>query len=519
MRFFTRRRDRIGGKHTQLMRRQTKSAPFARLRVEPFEDRCVPTVFPVTSALDDAARHGTLRYALAQAGDGDTILLTPAVGPAGITLTQGELLIQHNLTITGVSNSNPVTISGGGQSRVFEIAKGASVAIANVTITGGNAQMGNADYEGRGGGVVVDVGGALTITDSTVTDNSALRGGGIDDFGALTVTRCTVSDNQARVLDPSLPDPGSHYGGGIAVFSGAPFSPAFTATATITDSTVSGNTAFENGGGIAGVVSTLTVSDSKLSSNSTDLYDGGGVNIHGGTLTMTRCTLSGNSAAGNGGGAFINAAFLGSVIPATADFSDCSVTDNTATYSGGGLLNFETVTVSGGTVSGNTTHFASGGGLFNVGTMTVTGVRLSDNTAQYGGGLLNVGTMTVSGGTLSGNTARFGGAAYNLADLTIDHCTLTGNSASDHGGAIYNVAFYGDTGLTISASTISQNTAVNFGGGIDNEGGAATVKNSSVITGNTAPAGNGADVLNFAPLYLDASSSIGVLDGYPAIPI
>jgi hypothetical protein len=45
-----------------------------------------------------------------------------------------------------------------------------------------------------------------------------------------------------------------------------------------------------------------------------------------------------------------------------------------------------------------------------------------------------------------------------------------------------------------------------------------TVENSSSITGNTAP-GYGADVYNLGVLYLDSTSTLGVLDGNPAIPI
>ena len=47
-----------------------------------------------------------------------------------------------------------------------------------------------------------------------------------------------------------------------------------------------------------------------------------------------------------------------------------------------------------------------------------------------------------------------------------------------------------------------------------------TVKNSSSITGNLAPAGYIADdVYNAGVLYLDSSSTIGILDGNPAVLI
>jgi hypothetical protein len=43
--------------------------------------------------------------------------------------------------------------------------------------------------------------------------------------------------------------------------------------------------------------------------------------------------------------------------------------------------------------------------------------------------------------------------------------------------------------------------------------GTVTVKNSSSITGNSAPVGFGADVYNQGVLYLDSSSKIGILNG------
>ena len=44
-----------------------------------------------------------------------------------------------------------------------------------------------------------------------------------------------------------------------------------------------------------------------------------------------------------------------------------------------------------------------------------------------------------------------------------------------------------------------------------------TVENSSIIFENTAPSGTGPDVFNNGGVYVDGSSTIGVLDGVPAI--
>jgi hypothetical protein len=172
------------------------------------------------------------------------------------------------------------------------------------------------------------------------------------------------------------------------------------------------------------------------------------------------------------------------------------------------------VTLSGLTIS-NGAAGSGGGGIRNGGTLTVTGCILSSNSAPSGGGIFNFGTLTVSGSTLSGNSAsERGGGIYNTSTAaTVTGSTLSGNSAVA-GGAIFN----GIGTLTIDASTLSGNVAAAKGGGIVS-GGTVTVKNFSSIAGNTAPLGFGADVYNGSVVYLDGTSTIGVLDGNPALSI
>src|SRR5437870_4436087 len=71
----------------------------------------------VTSSADDVTQNHTLRYAVAHAQNGDTILLTAAIKDP-IVLTQGELIVSQNVTILSVPAQTP-TISGNGISRVF----------------------------------------------------------------------------------------------------------------------------------------------------------------------------------------------------------------------------------------------------------------------------------------------------------------------------------------------------------------------------------------------------------------
>src|SRR5262245_7869177 len=86
------------------------------------DSRVALSTWAVTSSGDDVTQSGTLRSAVAQAQSGDTILLTAAVMNP-IVLSHGELVLSQDVTITSVPARTP-TISGDGQSRIFEIAAG-----------------------------------------------------------------------------------------------------------------------------------------------------------------------------------------------------------------------------------------------------------------------------------------------------------------------------------------------------------------------------------------------------------
>ena len=68
-----------------------------------------------------------------------------------------------------------------------------------------------------GGGGAIRAGGTVTITNSTLTDNSAGIGGAIATGGTVTITNSTLADNHAARFSP--PDHG--IGGGIIAAEGA----------------------------------------------------------------------------------------------------------------------------------------------------------------------------------------------------------------------------------------------------------------------------------------------------------
>ncbi len=121
--------------------------------------------------------------------------------------------------------ANLVTVSGNHAVGVFAVGSSGpnvTATISGLTITGGSA-----GFFGGGG---LDNYGTLSLTDCTVSANSAEGGGGLfNNGGTLSLTDCTVSANSA----------GSFGGGGID--NGG--------TMTLTDCTISGNSAGSFGGG------------------------------------------------------------------------------------------------------------------------------------------------------------------------------------------------------------------------------------------------------------------------------
>lgn len=117
--------------------------------------------------------------------------------------------------------------------------------------------------------------GVVTIDRLTISGGNAFYGGGIYSSGTLTLTNCTVSGNTA-----------GGDGGGICNEYGM----------TLTNCTVSGNTSNGSGGGIYNYYSTLNMTNCTVSGNTAG-GNGGGIYSQYGTLTLIRNIVSGNSAA------------------------------------------------------------------------------------------------------------------------------------------------------------------------------------------------------------------------------
>src|SRR5262249_11859890 len=116
----------------------------------------------VTNTNDSGA--GSLRQAVADAVNGDTIKFDSSLNGQTIMLTSGELLVTTNVAING-PGANMLAVDANHASRLFYIAAGKDVTISGLTISNGKVIS---DF---GGGIYND-NATLKISHCIITRNS-----------------------------------------------------------------------------------------------------------------------------------------------------------------------------------------------------------------------------------------------------------------------------------------------------------------------------------------------------------
>lgn len=236
----------------------------------------------VTSGADSGA--GSLRAALASAVAGDVITFAPSV--TDIELTSAQLTITTGVTITGPGAAS-LTVhrssAGGTPSfRVFLInAPSATVSISGITISNGSE---------TGGGINVSNATRVNLSQLAVTNNTAGWGAGLWlDFADLYIDRSTFTGNAAGA------GPCGYCNGGAMILN--------TGNAYISNSTISGNTARDNGGGIKSTTHLFLTNTSLVGNVAMDGFGGAIAQYvyqsqH--SLSMTNTLIAGNSFASRG---------------------------------------------------------------------------------------------------------------------------------------------------------------------------------------------------------------------------
>jgi len=376
----------------------------------------------------------TLRAAIQEANAlaGADIINVPA-----LTITVGSTLtVSQSLTINGAGAGSTI-IDGGSAVAVLVYA------ISSGTHTLSGVTIRNA-HNAADGGALTNI-ATLTLNNVTFSNNSANQGGAIFNYaqGNLTLNGVTFTTNSSTTATFGQ--------GGGAVFNGGTLtgtSLTFTGNTsqqgaafynnsfgpvTLTEFTISGNTA-KYGGGIDNDLGTITLTNGTINSNTSQCCGSGGVATGGGgiynnagTMTLTDVTISGNQSTSSGGygGGIYNYKNM--------TLSRVSVTGNQATY-GAGIYNgnadgaANTMGLTNVTISGNigltNPSQAVGAGIFNTssGQLTITNSTIATNTSGTGraGGVLNL-----IGGTGNAVTLRNTILANNIASASSPDCEGT----------------------------------------------------------------------------------------------
>lgn len=487
------------------------------------------SIYTVTNTNDTGA--GSLRQAIAGAGDGDTITFSAALSGQTISLSS-QIEIQDDVIIDGSNLQYPVAVIASNYVRIFLIDNLATVTINQIV-------MGNSYDSGAGGGIIISH-GDLTITDCTLAGGEVTWfGGAIYNTGDLTISGSTIFGNVANsyggaiynegtleLINSTIYDNSGGSGGGVYNNLGA--------TSTIIHSTFAENTTTNGGSGVQNL-GTLTLVNSLLNDNT----GGTAECVSSGTLTASHnlisdgsCSASYTSAflgplADNGGptqtmaiGYLSSARNTGDgmyceladqrgvprdptcdigtyeyatnlVVDSTADpgdgicdLAECTLRDAVATIETNGVIYFHP-SLAGGTITLSSEIAISGG-------LTIDGAALSPPIPVSGGGSTRVFHI-MSGADVElshleitqGGGVVFGGGIYNEGTLQFSDSVISASDATNIGGGIYNAST-----LYVQDVTVSGNTAGLYGGGIYNTG-SLTVLRSTFQGNDTGNRGGG----------------------------
>ena len=249
------------------------SARAATFTVDRNDDPDPATSSACTAAPADCSLRGAIVAANAAAGadaitvQAATYTLTRA-GADEDAASTGDLDVTDELTITGAGAR--ATIVAGGPApfddRIFDNQPGAKTTIGGLSIVGGKSTFVGGVYN-RGD---LKLEWVAVKNNTTSNDGGGIYGNG----GSLSITNSTVSGNSAMVA------------GGLRQNDG---------TATIVNSTITGNKADQFGGGIVAVGSVINVRNSTITSNDSGRLGGGILTTIGATVLVKNTIVAGNS--------------------------------------------------------------------------------------------------------------------------------------------------------------------------------------------------------------------------------
>ncbi|HEY1974960.1 MAG TPA: choice-of-anchor Q domain-containing protein [Candidatus Baltobacteraceae bacterium] len=476
---------------------------------------------PVVSVATDSGA-GSLRYAIATANSGDTILFT-IPSTSKITLAS-SLTLNANVTIAGpgtTTTARPhsdsrhpdltsavsvsgLQISGAGTQQIFVVNGGVNATISGLVLTDGLATTTN-----QPGGAIYNA-GSLTLHNDGFTDNGSQVSTSYIRVHPHARRHRDRHPEQPHRLRPHACTIGTQYGGAIynhgnIVVSGSTFASNVLQNCF--------NSVYSYGGAIyTDEYSTLTSSGNIYSANAA--YYGGAVYVNTtygeasftsdqfiantGCGTSTGCPSSGcstltakctTSYPEGYGGAIYDGEGPGITVTSSTFTSNLAGGTSASSFGEGGAINLETGSpvITGSTFTGN----KAGGGTANC--------SYGEGGAIYEdvGNAIELDNDTFTGNIAGGDDDSYGGAVYNDSDpdngsgnkFTSNQAYATGSACETYGEAAGG-ALEADYGITMSNSSFTSNVAKGsgeaYGGAIDTDTSGSVLLSKDTFTSNSA---------------------------------
>ncbi len=363
-----------------------------------------------------------------------------------------------------------------------------------------------------GGGRVIVLSGSITpvIEGLHVTggDAGGLGGAGPDDGGGgivvftatATISNCWVHGNTAQVgggvllggtaslVNSRLYENTAEAGAGVATGMCAP---------TIAGNRITHNEASGEGGGLEIYRTSGTISGNVIQENRAD--HGGGLYLVESDATITHNHILSNTADTDGGGLYV-------------DNSGITLSDNTIAWndadsgSGGGMKlewdGTDDALVSGNEIAHNETHWVGAGIFIYDSHPTVTNNWIHHNTGNEGSGItVQDGEPTISGNTIEHNAAnwRGGGLVYGRSGGTLTANVIRDNEAQWHSSAMR---------IAESAPTLVNNAIIDNELTDGGEGAMLVLSSTVTLLHNTIAGNHGGDG---CALYVESSGTVMTL--------
>ena len=396
----------------------------------------------------------------------------------GVFVSESGDFIMEGGTIGETGGGSPNSAENGGGVYIFE---GTFTMSGSAVISGNNASSSSSSSSSSGGGVYIHNGtftmsGGAVISGNSASSSSSSSGGGVyvSTDGIFTMEGGTIGGIDGASANSAKS------GGGVCVYKGV---------FTMSDGSISRNTATDSGGGVFVQDGTFTMKSTAIiqeneASGGSSHACGGGVYVNGGEFTMTGTAIiqdneaTGSSGYACGGGVYVN----------VGEFTmngDAIIQGNEAAgiidYAGGGgvyvngggefTMNDSAIIQKNNASTDKTSKAAAGGGVYLTGGGTFSMVgnakiqenKVTGSNGYAGGGVVVYGncTFTMSGGIISGNSANNGGGVYvdSNGEFTMSGGTIKGNTATQNGGGMY--AAGGTFTVSGSSPVITSNTANN----------------------------------------------------------